>query len=81
VAATLNNLAGLYSWQGEYAKAEPLYLRAIAILEKVFPNGHPNLDTAKANYATNKPPTKNNKTPSRKNYWARIILWWQTRFR
>jgi hypothetical protein len=33
VATTLNNLAGLYYAQGRYAKAQPLYERALAISE------------------------------------------------
>ena len=31
VATSLNNLAELYRAQGEYAKAEPLYTRSLAI--------------------------------------------------
>ena len=34
LSATLNNLATLYNGQRQYAKAEPLYQRALAILEK-----------------------------------------------
>ena len=33
VATSLNNLAGLYSAQGRYAEAEPLYQRALVILK------------------------------------------------
>ena len=33
--AILNNLAILYQTQGKYAEAEPLYLRSLAIREKV----------------------------------------------
>src|SRR5262249_39562552 len=33
-AVTLNNLATLYVKQGKFAAAEPLYQRALAILEK-----------------------------------------------
>jgi len=32
---SLNNLAGLYRSMGEYAKAEPLYRRAMEIDKKV----------------------------------------------
>jgi tetratricopeptide (TPR) repeat protein len=39
--ATLNNLAMLYSRQGQYAKAEPLYQRALAIWEKALGPDHP----------------------------------------
>ncbi|MCZ6661119.1 MAG: tetratricopeptide repeat protein, partial [bacterium] len=42
VALSLNNLALLYFAQGQYAQAEPLYNRALGILEKTVPN-HPNL--------------------------------------
>jgi tetratricopeptide (TPR) repeat protein len=43
VATSLNNLAGLYHDQGQYAKAEPLYHRALAIDEKSFGPDHPNV--------------------------------------
>jgi tetratricopeptide (TPR) repeat protein len=36
VAMSLNNLAALYRTQGAYAKAEPLYKRALAIREQAF---------------------------------------------
>jgi len=35
-ATSLNNLAGLYLTQGNYAHAEPLYQRALAIREKAL---------------------------------------------
>jgi tetratricopeptide (TPR) repeat protein len=37
----LNNLASLYRATGAYAKAEPLYQRALAIYEKTLGPGHP----------------------------------------
>src|SRR5205807_9145609 len=41
VAIALNNLAGHHNAAGNYAEAEPLFRRAIAILEKVRdPNYH-----------------------------------------
>ena len=40
VAQTLNNLAGLYHSQGQYAKAEPLYERALAIYEEALGPDH-----------------------------------------
>jgi tetratricopeptide (TPR) repeat protein/CHAT domain-containing protein len=40
-AQNLNNLAGLYENQSAFAKAEPLYLRALAITEKVLGPDHP----------------------------------------
>ena len=36
VANSLNNLADLYTIQGHYAQAEPLYRQALAILEENF---------------------------------------------
>ncbi|HSF46898.1 MAG TPA: tetratricopeptide repeat protein, partial [Burkholderiales bacterium] len=47
---SLNNLAGLYDTQGQYAKAEPLYREALRILEKSLPPDHPNLGTVMKNY-------------------------------
>jgi CHAT domain-containing protein len=41
IAAPLNNLADLYSARGDYAKAEPLYQRALNIWEKVMGPEHP----------------------------------------
>src|SRR5262245_18909927 len=43
VAASLNNLANLYSDKGDYAKAEPLYQRALDIREKAIGSEHPNV--------------------------------------
>jgi tetratricopeptide (TPR) repeat protein len=34
LAAALNDLAAAYTWDGRYAKAEPLYARVLFILEK-----------------------------------------------
>ena len=45
-----NNLAGLYHAQGQYAKAEPLYQRALAIAEKALGPEHPNVATLRKNY-------------------------------
>jgi len=41
VAASLNNLAELYSAKGQYAEAEPLSQRSLAILEKALGKDHP----------------------------------------
>lgn len=41
VAISLNNLAMLYSKEGEYVKAEPLYNRSLAIWEKALGPDHP----------------------------------------
>nr|WP_281241356.1 tetratricopeptide repeat protein [Thiothrix caldifontis] len=43
VAKSLNNLAGLYQDQGQYAQAEPLYQCALAIWEKALGAYHPNV--------------------------------------
>jgi tetratricopeptide (TPR) repeat protein len=40
VATGLHNLAALYEVQGQYAQAEPAYLRALAIREKVLGPDH-----------------------------------------
>jgi CHAT domain-containing protein len=41
VAATLNNLAGVYHAQGKYADAEGLYRRALTIREQALGASHP----------------------------------------
>jgi CHAT domain-containing protein/Tfp pilus assembly protein PilF len=41
VAASLNNLGGLYYEKADYARAEPLYRRALAIREKALGPEHP----------------------------------------
>jgi tetratricopeptide (TPR) repeat protein len=51
VAASLNNLAELYRGQGKYAKAEPRYKRALAIVEKALGPEHPHFATSLENYA------------------------------
>ncbi|MCZ6453622.1 MAG: tetratricopeptide repeat protein, partial [Alphaproteobacteria bacterium] len=51
LATNLNNLAGLYREQGKYADAEPLYKRALAILDKTPGPEHPNLTAGLENYA------------------------------
>lgn len=43
-AKALNNLAGLYHAQGDYARAKPLYEQALSIRRRVLGNDHP--DTA-----------------------------------
>jgi len=43
VAASVNNLASLYCSLGDYAKAEPLYQRSLAIYEKALGPEHPNV--------------------------------------
>ena len=51
LATSLNNLAGLYDNQGKHAEAEPLYQRALAIVEKALAPEHPDLATSLENYA------------------------------
>ncbi len=51
LATSLNNLALLYNTQGQYGQAEPLYLRALAILEKTLGPEHPNVASGLENYA------------------------------
>ena len=51
LAASLNNLALLYDAQGNYAQAEPLYKRSLAIVEKALGPEHPDVATALENYA------------------------------
>jgi tetratricopeptide (TPR) repeat protein len=43
IAIGLNNLANLYSAQGNYKQAEPLYERALSILEQAFGPNHVSL--------------------------------------
>ena len=51
MATSLNNLAGLYDSLGDYAKAEPLYKRALAIWEKALGPDHPDVATSLNNLA------------------------------
>ncbi len=51
MATSLNNLAGLYEAQGHYAQAEPLYQRALAIVEKALGPEHPDVAQSLENYA------------------------------
>jgi tetratricopeptide (TPR) repeat protein len=44
-------LAVLYNRQGRYAKAEALYKRALAILERALGPGHPDVATSLNNLA------------------------------
>ena len=41
LATSFNNLANLYRAQGRYGEAEPLFERALAIVENVFGSDHP----------------------------------------
>ncbi|MGH1407888.1 MAG: alpha/beta hydrolase, partial [Rhodomicrobiaceae bacterium] len=48
---SLNNLAELYSAQGRYAEAEPLYKRSLNIREKALGPDHPNVGQSLNNLA------------------------------
>ncbi|WP_086936162.1 tetratricopeptide repeat protein [Chamaesiphon minutus] len=49
LAISLNNLAELYRSTGRYAAAEPLYVRALEILEQSLGINHPNTQTIREN--------------------------------
>ena len=51
VGQGLNNLAGLYRTQGRYTEAEPLYKRALGIVEKALGPEHPHVAQGLENYA------------------------------
>ena len=51
MATSLNNLAFFYDTQGNYAKAEPLYNRALSIKEKALGPDHPSVATTLNNLA------------------------------
>ncbi len=51
LAANLNNLAALYNAQGRYVQAEPLFQRALAIVEKALGPEHPHVATSLNNLA------------------------------
>jgi tetratricopeptide (TPR) repeat protein len=48
---SLNNLAGLYQTQGDYAKAVPLFKRSLAIREKALGPDHPDVAMSLNNLA------------------------------
>ncbi|MBI3472617.1 MAG: tetratricopeptide repeat protein, partial [Candidatus Solibacter usitatus] len=43
MARVLNNLGGLYEKQGDYAKAESAYQRALTMRERILGPDHPDL--------------------------------------
>jgi tetratricopeptide (TPR) repeat protein len=51
LATSLNNLALLYKIQARYAEAEPMYQRALGIVEKALGPEHPNLASILNNIA------------------------------
>ena len=50
VATSLNNLAGLYYYQGRYTEAEPLLLEALEMRKQLLGEEHPNTQTIQKNY-------------------------------
>jgi tetratricopeptide (TPR) repeat protein len=52
VGTIVNSLAGLYKAQGQHAKAEPLYKRALEIREKALGPEHPDMAACLENYAS-----------------------------
>ncbi|MDM8559546.1 tetratricopeptide repeat protein [Candidatus Parabeggiatoa sp. HSG14] len=50
-ATSLNNLAALYRSMGDYARAEPLYQQALAIMKTVLGENHPYTATSLNNLA------------------------------
>jgi tetratricopeptide (TPR) repeat protein len=51
LALSLNNLAGCYYFRAQYAAAEPLFRRALAIREKSLGLAHPDVATSLNNLA------------------------------
>jgi tetratricopeptide (TPR) repeat protein len=51
VATCLANFGSLYSVQGRYREAEPLFKRSLAIREKALGPDHPNVATSLENLA------------------------------
>ncbi|MFM7881683.1 MAG: tetratricopeptide repeat protein, partial [Microcystis panniformis] len=51
VATSLNNLALLYSSQGRYTEAEPLYLQALDLRKQLLGDNHPHVATSLNNLA------------------------------
>ncbi len=51
VAASLNNLAGLYQDQGRYNEAEPLYQQSLAIRKQQLGKNHPSVAQSLYNLA------------------------------
>ncbi|WP_130758759.1 tetratricopeptide repeat protein, partial [Microcystis aeruginosa] len=51
VAASLNNLAGLYKSQGRYTEAEPLYREALDLRKRLLGDNHPDVAASLNNLA------------------------------
>ncbi len=73
LAQTLNNLAFLYETQGNYAEAEPLFKRALAMREKVLGPTHPDVATTLEDYAELLRKTKRKKDAKKMTARAKAI--------
>ena len=51
MATSLNNLAGLYSFQGRYPEAEPLLLEALDLYKQLLGDNHPDVALSLNNLA------------------------------
>ncbi|HAC63338.1 MAG TPA: hypothetical protein DCF68_07295 [Cyanothece sp. UBA12306] len=51
IAISLDNLANLYSFQGRYEAAEPLYLEALAMKQRIWISDHQDIATSLDNLA------------------------------
>jgi tetratricopeptide (TPR) repeat protein len=46
LASVLHNLAAMYWWDGRYDKAEPLYVRSLALRRELYKGDHPEVATS-----------------------------------
>ena len=74
VARILDNLAAIYFEQQEFAKAEPLYRRAVAIQEETLGRDHPDLAASLSDYAILLKKTHRKKQGAQMETLARNIL-------
>ena len=51
MAASLNNLAGLYDSQGRYSEAEPLYQKALSLYKQLSGDGNSDVAASLNNLA------------------------------
>ena len=51
LATSLNNLAGLYCFQGRYEQAEPLFVQALELRQRLLGENHPHVATSLNNLA------------------------------
>ncbi len=73
VFLSLDKLAQLYHDQGKYSEAEPVYGRALAIVEKLLGPEHSRVATTLENYATLLQKTKRNAEAARMEARAKAI--------